>query len=61
MRRHLVVAAGDRRDEALALTGRKLSQIECHFRAVQAHAVAGRAIGRIEFRAGLNLARRGGL
>src|SRR5262245_19622914 len=43
-RRHLVLAAGDRGDEALALVARKFAQVEGALGALHARAVAGRAV-----------------
>src|SRR5215470_3532049 len=53
--RHLVLAARHRIDEAFALVGRKLSQIECRPGILHARAVTRRAVDRVELRAHCDL------
>src|SRR5262245_18948848 len=52
--RHLVLAASDRVDEALALVGREFAQVEGGAGIEHARAVAGRAVGGVELGTGLD-------
>src|SRR5207247_3993771 len=56
--RHLILAARHRIDEALALAAREFPQVGGALRVEHACAMAGRAVARIDFRAGLELLRR---
>src|SRR5947209_1552959 len=59
--RHLVLAARDRGDEALALAVRKLAQVERALRILHARAVARRAVALVDLGAAADLLRRGRL
>src|SRR6516225_1751168 len=54
-RRHLVLAARHRVDEAFALVGRKFSQIECRAGLLHARAMTRRAVDGVELGAGRDL------
>src|SRR5581483_8165955 len=60
-RRHLVLAARHRGDEALALAVRELAQVEGALRVLHARAVAGRAVALVDVGAAPDLLRRGRL
>src|SRR5919204_1926713 len=60
-RRHLVLAAGDRVYEALALAVRELAQVEGALRVLHARAVAGGAVAFVNRGAALDLLRLGRL
>src|SRR6266849_4713673 len=54
-RRHLVLAADDRAEEALALVVRKFPQVECAAGVLHARAVARRAVDCVNFSTGADL------